>query len=382
MINFLICSLLLICIGCSDLSVHTQNSKSFVIKKDWVIQTTEKPFHEFRKINRMSPILIDDSTIIQGNAFDGIAAYNSNSGQIQWRNKIKNGVEANSLYYKGIIYVAGLDGNFYAIQSSNGQTKWSYSTSSENLGEPTLDTTSGIIYFLSGNNSLHSLDANSGKLVWHYQKTDASNFSVRGGSKPVINNKYIIVGFSDGSIACLDKKNGQLVWDKVLNKNKRFKDVDSDITLDGDHLLVAGYDDSLQSLNIENGMMNWKIDFGSFSGPTIDKNIILYPTTSSEVLALNKETGQIIWKYKLAEGIATKIQIYKNLAVFGESQGDLVFVDTATGKKINTFTPGMGILAAPTVDSKNNKVYFISGEANLYSLNVGWESDKWFSFLK
>lgn len=379
--NILIAVFFLNLTACSTLKVSDNNKKYFSLKKDWVTKTPDQSFHEYRKINRMSPVVVNDQLLIQGNSFDGLAGYNPNNGQVIWRSKINNGVEASSEFFKDTLYVSALDGQFYAIDASSGKTKWTYNSFSENLSEATLDKATGIIYFLSGNNSFHALDAENGKLLWHYQKNDSSNFSIRGGSKPAVTNKYVYVGFSDGFLLCFDKKSGQLIWEKIINKNKRFKDVDSNLVIDGDRLLVSGFDDSLHSINLESGNTLWKLDSGSFSGASIQENLILYPTTSSEVLAINKETGQIIWKYTLPEGIATKVHVYKSLVIFGESQGDLVFLDLISGKKMGSFTPGKGILSSPTVDDKNGKVYFISGEANLYSIKFGWENQKWFGFL-
>lgn len=96
---------------------------------------------------------------------------------------------------------------------------------------------------------------------------------------------------------------------------------------------------------------------------------------------MNKETGERIWTYKLNEGVATQVKSYKGLLVFGESQGSLVFVDPENGKKINSFEPGRGLISTPAIDEKNNRVYFISGEANIYAIDAHWGWKPVFNYI-
>jgi outer membrane protein assembly factor BamB len=70
------------------------------------------------------------------------------------------------------------------------------------------------------------------------------------------------------------------------------------------------------------------------------------------------------------------------MVVFGESQGALKILDAATGKLISQFTPGRGLLSAPLVDEAHDRIYFISGEANLYGLQVGWKPAPLIPYLR
>jgi outer membrane protein assembly factor BamB len=100
------------------------------------------------------------------------------------------------------------------------------------------------------------------------------------------------------------------------------------------------------------------------------------------MLALNKETGQKIWSYSLKKGIATSPVLHKGLLIFGESQGSLIILDSGSGKLISSFDPGRGILSPPAVEKKNDLIYFISNEANLYAIKAGWDSKASFSYLR
>lgn len=346
------------------------NSKrEFEVKTAWVRRATAEDNLGFRKINRMTPLIVGD-LIIQGNGVDGLTAYSKETGRLQWRTVISNGVEPSATAIRDRIFVGASDGKFYSLEASTGHIQWSFATKAENLSEPLLDE--GIVYFLAGNNVLYALDAATGQQVWLYSRQDTSQFSIRGGSKPALRNGTLFVGFSDGSMMAFNAKTGSVVWDLQLNRNKRFRDIDASPIIDGDQIFIAGYDDKLYCVSADKGEVLWRIDQGGYSAVTISGDRLYYSTTNGEVLALKKSNGDKIWGYKLNDGIATQVKLLKGILVFGESQGSLRFLDANTGKVLGSMEPGRGILSTPQIDDKNNRVYFISGEANIWAVDAQW----------
>jgi outer membrane protein assembly factor BamB len=359
--------------------------RAFEIRKDWVRQGPEALNMNFRKINRMHPLLYVDKEhgemVIQANSIDGVVAYERFSGKEVWRLKVTNGVESSAAIVKDRLFFGGLDGQFYSVEANTGKILWTFPTRIENLSEPFLDD--GIVYFLTGNNSLYAVDATTGKQVWLYTRQDPNPLRVRGGSKPSLHNGTLIVGFSDGYLVGLVEKTGQLKWEKQLNRNKKFRDMDTNPLVEGDYVYALGFDDKLYCLRAATGESVWSSPAGGYGGMVIVGDRLFYASTNSEFLAVDKGTGNKIWSYALPEGgIATTPSIYRGLIVFGESQGNLVFLDSGSGKVVGSFDPGRGILSPPTVDEKNNRVFFISGEANVYALEVGFKSPNAIPYLR
>jgi outer membrane protein assembly factor BamB len=227
-----------------------------------------------------------------------------------------------------------------------------------------------------------TLDLNGQTVLWLYSRQDTSTLSIRGGSKPALRNGTLYVGFSDGSIVALLASSGAVKWEKQLNKNKKFRDLDSDPLVENDFLYVLGFDDETYCFRAASGDLVWKNSFGGYGSFLSTKDRLFYATTNNEFVAVSKESGQKIWTIPVKEGIATSASIYKGLVVFGESQGSLKLVDATNGKLISSFTPGRGILSPPTVDENKNRVYFISNEANLYALNVGYVTPLQIPYLR
>lgn len=373
--------------GCAQLDRWlTDNSQKRVFKAeaDWVNQGPEKLNMGFRKINRFAPIFFKHpkhgELVIQANAIDGVVAYQKDGGREIWRKKIQNGVESTAAIVNDLVFFGANDGFFYCISAANGETKWNFPTRIENLAEPLL--IEDLVIFLSGSNTVYALDAVSGKQAWIYTRQDTQSLSIRGGSRPAYKNGNVYVGFSDGAVVSLAAKTGQLKWEKTLNKNKRFRDLDSNPVVDGDFLYIAGFDDHLYALRAATGDQVWKSEKGGYGTPLVTQDFIYFASSAGEFQALDRSTGQKVWAHPTKEGIATSAQIYKGLIVFGESQGNLKFLDVGTGKLVAEFDPGRGILSPPSVDEKAGKVFFISGEANVYSVKAAWVLSKRIPYLE
>ncbi len=360
--------LLFVLAGCSSFEMGAP-PKELQLRKVWIKATTEINDLRAKRLIRMSPYLVGDQ-LIQGNAYDGILSLDQSTGSQKWKASVENGVEAGAVAINDRLFFGGNDGFFYSLSLATGDVVWSFPTKSETLSGVALHD--GIVFFLTGNNVLYALDAATGKQIWLYSRIDTQALSVRGGATPVVAGGVVYTAYSDGFAVALTEKTGQVKWEKPLNKNKKFKDVDSTPVIDGDFLYLSGYDNALYCLRVATGDFVWKFDKGGSTPVTISGGQLFYGTSSGEMVSLDKETGKQKWSYKLASGVATQAATYKGMVVFGESQGSLMFLDLTTGQAKAAFHPGRGVATAPTVDEKNNRIYFVSQESLLFSLESRW----------
>ncbi len=353
--------------GCS--AVRTVPNK-FVVEKRWVRDTVEQEYVQGRRIHRFSPILTD-KMVITGNSIDGLVAYDRGTALQRWRLPIKDGSEAGAQLAEDILYFGAGDGQLYAIQPESGKSLWTYPLKAEGIARPLIRN--GIVYVLGGNNVAHALNARTGKLVWTYNRREASNISVRGGSQPALVGDLVLVGFSDGALVALNKSSGAVVWEANLNRNKRFRDVDSTPIVDGDNIYVSSYDGSLYCLNRNDGRVLWVVDDGGYEEVLLNGNVIYYSSTSGKTMALDKGSGKVIWSKENPRGIATAPMLYKGVLMVGEMEGALRFLDARTGELLSEFAPGRGVTSKAAVDANNGEVYFMSTDANLFALQVNWK---------
>lgn len=365
-------------LGCSS-SALLEN-REFELSKFWTFKSTEKRQFKFRKINRMST-LVGDDYVIQGNGIDGISAYRSSNGAKLWSLQVDEGVEASGALVADKLYFGSQGGQFFCVNAKTGTVLWTFPTRIENLSEPLVSD--GVVYFLTGSNTVYALKADTGESVWLYSRPEVLPVTIRGGSRPAIRKGNLVVGFSDGTLVSLEAQTGRVKWEKQLNTGKRFRDLDSDILIENDDIYVSGFDDAFYKLRAATGEVVWKSEFGGYGGITSYKNLVYFATTASEFVALDKSAGVPKWTYKLkGSGIATGGEIFKNYIVFGDSGGDLIIADAITGNVLSRFNPGRGIMSRPKVDEKKDRIYFISGDSNFYALKYSWELPKKFGFMK
>lgn len=374
--------------GCA--SFQNQDSKS-ELEKDgtlahielsavWVQDTLAKQNTGFRKVNRMSPVLYKDQIIV-GNAIEGLVSYRLEDHSVAWRLPIPYGVESNGVTINDRLFVGSNNGRVYSVNLVNGQILWSFDTKSEVVAEPLLNE--GVLYFISGSQAVFAVDAVTGKQLWTYNRQDtSSSMTIRGGSKPSFSNGALYVGFSDGSVVSLNAKTGTQQWEITLNRNTRFKDIDSSPLIDGDSLYINSYDDQIYCISKNKGEILWKSPYGGASTPMISGDHLITTSSKGEITSLSKKDGSLIWKKKTTQGIYVDPNSYKGLIVTAESQGKLSILDNATGELKASFEPGRGVFSKPTVVASKNLIYFISGEGNIYGLKVKKKKNVSLYYLK
>lgn len=356
--------------GCQSLKNNLTDANNTVLielKPVWVEDTLSVQHHAYRKVNFFTPIFYKDA-IITANAVDGILSFNRSTKLVNWRLPFKYGVEASGMLSGDSLLVGALDGIMYSINAENGQINWKYDTKAEITSQPLAYN--NILYFLNGANSLFSLDIKTGRQVWVYNRQETTTkMTVRGGSRPTFSNGTIYSGFSDGSLVAINASTGTPLWEVTLNKNSRFKDIDATPIIDDENIYINSYDDKLYCLSKTNGSIIWKYSVGGATAPTIVGNKLYFSTSMGSVIGLNKKTGLLEWKKDDIQGIATEPIVVKGLLAYGESQGSLKVVDLLTGKTKASFDPGKGIMSKLSSDGANG-LYFISGEANFYQVNI------------
>ena len=360
--------------GCASVS----SQKEFKVSAFWAQDTLSRKNVQFRKINRMTPVVYKKSLVV-GNALDGLVSYDLDSKNIKWKLAIPNGVEASAASVRDTLFVGGLNGKMYSVNLTSGSTNWIFDTKTEVVSEPLLED--GILYFMAGSQSLYAVDGITGKQIWIYSRQDTSgNMTVRGGSKPAIQNGILYVGFSDGSMVAINSQTGTEQWEITLNRNTKFKDIDSSPVITEDSLIVNSYDDKLYCISKNKGEIIWSANYGGSSTPLVVDDKIFTTSSRGELVSLNKKDGTLVWKKESKNGVFVDPQLFGNLIVSGESQGKLMFFDKLTGQVMGSFEPGRGVFSKSAIIDKD--LYFISGEGNIYGVNASYEQNRTIYYLR
>lgn len=360
---------ILFCIVISSacITAPKSNSGSPVISAQWVKSTLPEDYFQQRLAHRMTPVLYND-WLIQGNGIDNISAYDQKTGELQWKLLIPGGVEGGAAIEKDMVYFGANDGVFYAVHANTGKIKWTSPVGAQALAAPSIADEK--IFFLTGNNVVQAIKKTDGSKLWNYNRQTSSYFSVRSAATPLVIKNTLYVGTADGYLVALNALNGSLLWERQLNTNKKFKDVDATPIIDGEKLYISSFDGSLYCLDLVSGKTIWKFDEGGYLPPTIIGQVLYYPTTTRKLVALDKTNGNEMWKMENLTGVATQPRLWRQWLTIGESEGKIKLIEPKTGKLAASFSPGRGLISTPILSESTQNIYFISNEGNLFALRI------------
>jgi outer membrane protein assembly factor BamB len=201
------------------------------------------------------------------------------------------------------------------------------------------------------------------------------------------------------TIYCLETKSGKEIWKyNYPSSNRSFPGPRSTPVIDDNKLYAISWEGKLFCINAQNGKENWVMDltkdsltkldnWGYCPSPVIYKGLLLLNLNKSGI-ALDKNTGKVIWKSQLDKSHYSSVQLVnfkgKVAGVF-MAGNKLNLVDPLTGKVLLSYEKknqkGMNNDAMATGDGK----LFISDELLEFgkdSLKLVWSNDLYSSTFR
>lgn len=307
--------------------------------------------HKIGNTVMSAPIFADGGVYFGSLGRDKAALYalDATTGKERWHTPTNASVSWSPLFSKGKVYFSTDDGFFYAVDAKTGVEKWHFSPEQRDLDSSECDRcallfrpaiiTNGIIYVGSLDHHLYALDAETGAVRWHFSTGD----SVLG--PPAIVDDRLYLGSMDGNLYVLDVETG-----KEKQRYSISKGIYSTPIIDKDTIyLVNG---SLIALDAKTGTEKWrfngdslrelfnisaKSDIPDMPPTEITSNIlmldnILYVITTNALYAVDKTTGEKIWRFSDLQGsVFSEPTLNEDTIYFGDSAGYLYAVDARTG---------------------------------------------------
>jgi outer membrane protein assembly factor BamB len=283
----------------------------------------------------------------------------------------------------------------FAINLADGTQKWQFPSKADNkitfYSAPTL-TDDGQLLIGGYNNVLYSLNPQSGQIIWSFPalntQTGQPDTSLPGAKDRYIGSTLaraqgIFAPNADNTLYAFDTK-GNLLWQYQTEGPLWAKPTaDPDCTC----IYLTSMDHKLYSIDAETGKVNWTTgDLGGsiVGSPALSSNNILFiGTYGSQLIALDAETGHIIWQKNISElqGTPTVGQgttanwvwggpiIKGDRLYFGVQGGYFHILNAATGDLIGQPLKADGAITdSPLVT--DDAVYFTTDAGSIYSLDL------------
>ncbi len=314
---------------------------------------------------------IHGDTIYVANASGMVQAVDKSTGHLIWSKQLNHNIISGPTVGAGYIAIGTNRSNVVLLRQTDGTELRELKVSGDALSKPVIANNKVIIKTIDG--YLYAFDLKTGEKLWGAEHGSPS-LILKASSSPIIMDKMILVGFSDGKLDAIDME-GRIVWQRSIayasgaSDVERLVDIDADPIVRGDTVYLASYQGYVGALSLTSGQFTWRKPASVYKNMAIDSNT-LYITDSDDVLwAMDRQNGQIKWKQPAlkARGLTEPILLGNRLVV-GDRTGYMHVLDTQNGEFISRIQLSGPVDISPAV--KGNSVYVITANGKLSRFSV------------
>jgi outer membrane protein assembly factor BamB len=306
------------------------------------------------------------TTIFAGSHGRNFWALRADTGSEVWKQSVGS-VSARPVVDRGRIIVGTDDGAMLALDTWDGSEKWRYETKGAVQQSPAL--ANGLVIFSTDADVVVAVEKATGKWRWQYDRETPEEFTLRGHAGVVVANDKVYTGFADGFVVALTVDKGEVVWVRSLAGDKtQFVDVDATPAVANGILYVASAAGGLYALDAEDGTERWRQPLQGVGGIALDGDRI-YVAAADEGLHSLDLNGHVLWRQGMFRaGDPGAPQIRGDYLLVNTAERGLYIVDKRNGELFESFDPGQGISAEPTIDG--DRLYILSNGGILYAMGI------------
>ncbi len=331
-----------------------------------------------------SPIVADGMVFaIDANAV--VSAYSQKDGMTMWKKRLKPQVKDDKeislkgsglAYDNGKLFVTTGFGGVFALNPQDGEILWKFYDKSPIRIAPGVG--GGKVFVQTIENVLIALNQNSGAEQWRYISQNEDTVLV-GGASPAYDETrdILIAGFSNGELRAIKASTGSPLWvDYVVggyrsNMLSEINTIRANPVIGDDVVFVAG-NNLVVALDLRSGQRIWEREFGSNNQPWLAGKVLYVLTDISHLLAIDTESGKIIWDTKVPAGedVSDAVGVSyagpvltNNRILVTTSNGYAFYISPYTGEIMGFLKVDAGASIAPIV--ANGQVIITTTDAEL-----------------
>ncbi len=254
----------------------------------------------------------------------------------KWENDVNGGFANTSVtLYGGYLFVGDLSGRVFCFNDSTGKEMGKLKNKGAIFSAPVIDKTNIIFAAASENN-------NESSLISYNFVTGKENYSkdIKGRvlTEMIKKDSSILFNTEDGRVYKYSA-DGEKKWEF---ESKSF--VHSSPAL-GDNIIVFGNDKGeLLAINYNDGNLLYRKKIGNpfFCGVTIRDGIAYIGNDNGRLYSIEIKSGEIKWEFNTDARIIMTPAMNDNTIFIGNLKGDLYAVDKSSGEQIwKTKTEGL-----------------------------------------
>lgn len=318
-------------------------------------------------------------------ANSSLSAFRMDSGARAWvHNLVPRGEEAGAIgggiaVDGAVLYAGTAYGEVTALRAETGELLWSRRLGVPLRGAPTI--AEGRVFVLTQNNQLHALSVETGETLWmHAGFSDAAG--LLSGASPAVANGVVLAPYTSGELFALRADNGRVLWSDSLTRSGRLavlsevNDIAGLPVVDRGRVFAVGNAGRMVAIDLITGERLWEQDVAGVQTPWVAGEYIYVVTAASEVVALSRSDGGILWVQTLPrfederrrrDPISWRGPVLAgDRLLLGSSRGEVVALSPYTGRNLGTFRVSGGVAVTPIV--ADGSLYVFTDSARLYAL--------------
>lgn len=336
----------------------------------------------------ISAPVADSHNVYTVDAEGVVKAYKLADGEIVWEKKVKplnRKAKDNSMSGAGIavkgnkVFVTTGFGQVFALNKTDGNIVWNQDIKSPIRIAPTVD--GDLVIVQSLDNGIFALNENTGKEMWKDKLEEEATTMIGGGAPAYSAGKdLVLAGFSNGQIQAYKASTGTPLWSEWVVSSTSTESL-SDITaikanpiIDNDIAYVVGYNGPMVAIDIRTGAKVWQREISASSQPWLAGNFLFVLTEDSDLVAINKQDGKIVWTTIIPYanddeklGVFTSGPLLANDALLvASSNGKLFSVSPYNGRIMGIADIEEGVETAPIMASETLLITTKEAEITAY----------------
>lgn len=227
----------------------------------------------------------------------------ADNGRILWKHEIFTYLQSSPLVTDGRVIVWNYNEGqtVFGLDETDGSTLWSYDVGAT-VFQPTAYN--GLLLFGASNGDFYALNVSDGAFKWEYQTM--TQIVPRGSVAPQVASGKVFISYEDGYIRSLNLSNAHSIWAAPISSDV------SSLTLGNDTLYaIAGASTymsgtKLYSIDLDNGNINWVLNFTYWVLPPIYAYDKLFVAADLKIIAYGEPEpakNEVLWGLLITGGI-------------------------------------------------------------------------------